>query len=544
MPVESSTNSTHPRHAPFLHMASRLDSRFSSFGVGGKNDEDEDRSVLEPDSIHQAVANEAWFQQTLSIVVVGASGDLAKKKTYPSLLKLFEESLLPPDTIIYGYARSAKTHQELRDHLFPHLMKTGTNEIIVKDFLGKCFYHSGKTYGDENAYAALVSDGLAKFEASTKSAVANRLFYLAVPPDVFGESGLVIKKLGMSASGWTRIVIEKPFGRDLDSCNDLLQTLSENFEEHDLYRIDHYLGKEVVQNMLIFRFANSFWEPLWNRDCVESVTFTFKEPFGTDGRGGYFDKYGIIRDILQNHLLQVLTLFAMEPPESDDADAIRDAKVQVLKKMDVLTLDDCLLGQYLGYSDDPTILNKDTNCPTYAAIRCSIHTPRWEGVPFILQAGKALDDKLCEVRVCFKSPKTLKSVGKNTSFFGNAASDLVLRLQPDPSISLNMNIKTPGLATLPMKSQMVMNYSDIPNLSNPDAYTRLLLDVMRGKQGSFVRDDELRYSWEIFTPLLHSIEDTHVQPVPYRYGSAGPENREEWMAAMTRSSGPTLQSSL
>jgi glucose-6-phosphate 1-dehydrogenase len=202
---------------------------------------------------------------------------LAKKFTYPSLLKLFEENLLPADTIIYGYARSPKSHQELRKHLLPYLIKTGTNEIIVKDFLNKCFYHYGKTYGDESAYAEMIDDGLVTFEESTKSVVSNRLFYLAVPPDVFGESGVVINKLGMSTSGWTRVVIEKPFGRDLESCNELLATLSANFDEHHLYRIDHYLGKEIVQNMLLFRFSNSFWEPIWNSDTIESVTFTFKE---------------------------------------------------------------------------------------------------------------------------------------------------------------------------------------------------------------------------------------------------------------------------
>jgi glucose-6-phosphate 1-dehydrogenase len=220
------------------------------------------------------------FSISLSLCVcfiVGASGDLAKKKTYPSLLKLFEESLLPSDTIIYGYARSVKSHEELRKHLFPHLMTMGTNEIIVKDFLRMCFYHSGKTYGDEAAYIELIEDGLVKFEESTKSIVCNRLFYLAVPPNVFGESGRVIKKFGMSSSGWTRVVIEKPFGSDLQSCNELLQTLAQDFDEHHIYRIDHYLGKEVVQNMLLFRFSNSFWEPIWNNETMESVTFTFKE---------------------------------------------------------------------------------------------------------------------------------------------------------------------------------------------------------------------------------------------------------------------------
>ncbi|KAL3916407.1 MAG: hypothetical protein SGARI_007964, partial [Bacillariaceae sp.] len=215
-------------------------------------------------SFHSSKPSPLWY------------GDLAKKKTYPSLLKLFEENLLPEDTIIYGYARSPKTHEELRKHLFPHLIKTGTNEIIVKDFLNKCYYQYGKSYGDETAYVEL-SESLTQFEASHATQKHNRLWYLAIPPNVFGESSVVIKKLGMSSKGWTRVVIEKPFGRDLQSCNELLQTLSKNFDEHELYRIDHYLGKEIVQNMLLFRFSNSIWEPIWNKETIESVTLTFKE---------------------------------------------------------------------------------------------------------------------------------------------------------------------------------------------------------------------------------------------------------------------------
>eukprot|EP00980_Cylindrotheca_fusiformis_P028301 scaffold22589_cov138-Cylindrotheca_fusiformis.AAC.64 len=185
--------------------------------------------------------------QTLSIVVVGASGDLAKKKTYPSLLNLFEDNLLPESTVIWGYARSAKTHQGLRDHLYPHLIKTGAGEIVVKDFLKMCFYHSGKSYGDEEAYTQMISN-LSEFEARSPSATCNRLYYLAIPPNVFGESGVAIRKVGMALTGWTRVIIEKPFGRDLDTCNELLETLATQFDEDHLYRIDHYLGKVRTLN--------------------------------------------------------------------------------------------------------------------------------------------------------------------------------------------------------------------------------------------------------------------------------------------------------
>ena len=444
-------------------------------------------------------------------------------------MALFSDGLLPEYTIIWGYARSHKTHQELRDHLYPYLVKAGFNEIVVKDFLAMCYYHSGKSYGDEAAYTEMISN-VSKYETQSPSASCNRLFYFAIPPNVFGETGLAVKNVGMATTGWTRLIIEKPFGRDLDSCDELLASMANNFEEEHMYRIDHYLGKEVVQNMLLFRFGNSAFEWFWNRNAIENVTFSFKENFGTEGRGGYFDHYGIIRDILQNHLLQVLCLFAMEPPKGDDGDSIRDAKTAVLNAMDPISVDDAFLGQYDGYTDDDTIKNKDTNCPTYAALKCLIHTPRWEGVPFLLQAGKALDEKVCEVRVRFKTPSTMDSVKKQSKKL--TPNELVLRLQPNPSLEFHTNIKTPGLASSPMPGVMKMDYSDIPNVRNPDAYTRLMLDVLRGKQGSFVRDDELRRSWELFTPLLQAIERDGVPPKPYKYGSIGPEGRDQWFEEM------------
>ncbi|CAJ1922407.1 unnamed protein product [Cylindrotheca closterium] len=532
---------SHPRDQhPFIRH--QLDSRFSFQSDNGV-DNNGDVSGVELDAVHRAVAREPWYHQTLSIVVVGASGDLAKKKTYPSLLNLFEDNLLPEYTVIWGYARSVKTHQQLRDHLFPHLIQTGASEIVVKDFLAKCFYHSGKSYGDEAAYAEMIAS-IQQFESQSPSPTCNRLFYLAIPPNVFGDSAVAIKQVGMAIGNgsWTRVIIEKPFGRDLETCNELLETLAAELTEDQMYRIDHYLGKEVVQNLLMFRFGNSCWEHMWNRNVIESVTLSFKEPFGTEGRGGYFDNFGIIRDILQNHLLQVLSVVAMEPPLGDDGDSIRNAKLAVLNKMDPISLDDVMLGQYDGYSDDPTIENKDTNCPTYAAIRCWIHTPRWEGVPFLMQAGKALDEKLCEVRVRFKPPTTLKSIGANNAT-KLCSNELVFRLQPNPSLELHNNIKTPGLPSNPMASIMKMNYEEMPNLSNPDAYTRLLLDVLRGKQGSFVRDDELRRSWELFSPLLHSIERDNIRPKPYVYGSKGPADRHRWFDEMGKSQDPLATAS-
>lgn len=385
------------------------------------------------------------LEDGLTVFVIGASGDLAKKKTYPSLLALYEQNLLPQDTLIWGYARSEKSHEELREQIKPYLIKN-VEESVVDSFLSRCYYKRGKSYGDEQAWKEL-STHVQEHEASSATRQHNRLFYMAIPPNVFGETGLAIKKTSMQdeAKGWSRLVIEKPFGHDLESCQELLSTLSSQFDEHHLYRIDHYLGKEIVQNLLMFRFGNSLFEWIWNRNAIQKVTISFKEPFGTEGRGGYFDNYGIIRDILQNHLLQVLTLVAMEPPpvaEGVDAkDHIRDAKNNVLQSMSVIDLDDCLLGQYKGYSDDETISNKDTNCPTYAAIKCFVNTPRWANVPFVLEAGKALNERLCEVRIEFRDAPASEFMFPNRELPRN---ELVMRLQPDPSISFTSNIKKPG----------------------------------------------------------------------------------------------------
>jgi glucose-6-phosphate 1-dehydrogenase len=350
---------------------------------------------------------------TLAVVVVGASGDLAKKKTYPSLLNLYDDNLLPKSTVIWGYARSKMTNEDLRDRLRPFLLKTDHAPEVVERFLLQCEYQGGSSYGDVDAYTEL-GGKIEAYEKKFDCKQANRLFYFAIPPNVFAETGLAIKKTTMQdeARGWTRLIVEKPFGRDLESFEDLNKTLSEHFTEDHLYRIDHYLGKEMVQNLSVLRFSNIWFEQVWNTKNIQNVIITFKEPFGTEGRGGYFDQYGIIRDILQNHLLQVLTLLAMETPtvlEGPGAGkAIRDAKVGVLNAMSTIKLEDVVLGQYEGYADDPTISNKDTNTPTFACIRLYVNNPRWHGVPFILKAGKALNERKAEMRIQFKDAPAAK----------------------------------------------------------------------------------------------------------------------------------------
>mmetsp|Transcript_33328 Transcript_33328/g.40320 ORF Transcript_33328/g.40320 Transcript_33328/m.40320 type:complete len:752 (+) Transcript_33328:104-2359(+) len=532
--VASSVSSRFPKEVE------KVDKGLKTSSEDGKDEEAGSISTSVPketiddlDMMEGESGKEGWQKSGLTVIIIGASGDLAKKKTYPSLLDLYDGDHLPVDTSIWGFARSSLTHEDLRARLKPYLMKTAHDEGIIDSFLERCFYHQGKSYGDVDAMKTMTSSVRRHELQSTDHLRANRMYYFAIPPNVFAEAGIAIKQVGMAENGWTRIVVEKPFGRDLQSYEVLSETLSKNFSEHHLYRIDHYLGKEMVQNLLIMRFSNIWFERLWNRDSVQCIIITFKEPFGTDGRGGYFDQYGIIRDILQNHLLQVLTLLTMEPPIKVDgpegSQSIRDAKVQVLKSMPPITLDDCLLGQYEGYTDDETITNKDTNTPTFAAISLHINNPRWAGVPIIMKAGKSLDERKAEMRIQFKDAPAADFLFDSKT----PRNELVIVMQPEESIYMKSNVKTPGFSAIPVQSELDLNY-DTRFFENdeksPAAYTRLLLDVLRGRQAAFVRDDELRRSWEIFTPLLHQIENSNVRPVMYKQGSRGPKEADDFIS--------------
>jgi len=454
--------------------------------------------------------------------VAGASGDLAKKKTYPALYDLFRQGLLPTRTCIWGFARSPKTHESFRQHiaaLLPENDKAiATTKNVKEAFLALCFYRHGASYGDAGCLKSIFTD------AETHD---NVLVYLAVPPHVFGETTGAIRRARQQLpvdhnpnGGWFRVVLEKPFGRDLGTCEILLKELEDQkWPEQDLYRIDHYLGKEMVQNMACMRQYNPWLGALWNKSVIQSVHILFKEPFGTEGRGGYFDDIGIIRDILQNHLLQVMSLVAMELPLEWTANAIRDEKVKVIQAMSVLQVDDCLLGQYEDYKHDATIQDKDTVCPTYAAIRCRINTPAWKDIPFVLEAGKALDEHLCEVRLHLRGSRS------------SPPNALVMRLQPTPAVYIASNIKTPGFSSKPVSTHWGVSYEHHMR-EIPEAYARLLLDVLRGHQENFVRDDELRFSWRVFTPLLHKLEGERIDPLPYERNTEGPPNRADYLHAM------------
>mmetsp|Transcript_10935 Transcript_10935/g.12491 ORF Transcript_10935/g.12491 Transcript_10935/m.12491 type:complete len:503 (-) Transcript_10935:621-2129(-) len=479
-------------------------------------------------AIVSEVRDEAWSKESLTVVIFGASGDLAKKKTFPALLDLYIENVFPPSTVICGYARSKMTNEELRDQLRPFLIKKASDST-VDDFLAKCIYRSGP-YDD---ISTELTKELSGKHISSEN-VENRVFYLALPPEAFLSTSSSIKKTLLSGSGYNRLIVEKPFGHDLESCLEMSKSLGAIFKEDQIYRIDHYLGKEMVQSILLLRFGNAFLEPIWNRQFVKSVVISFKEDIGTMGRGGYFDSSGIIRDVMQNHLMQVLSILAMEPPVKASGKGyskyIRDEKVKVLRCIKPWKMENTVLGQYVsngidpGYSDDPTV-PKGSNCPTFACVLMEIDNPRWEGVPFVIKAGKALDNKKVEVRIQLKNPP-----GAHQIFDGAKVplNEIVIRLQPKEAIYIKTNVKKPGLLTQMIQSELDLTYhSRYEAHHNPDAYTRLLLDVLRGKQATFVRDDELNEAWRIVTPLLNEIENTRKEPFLYKFGSRGPKQADE-----------------
>ncbi|KAE8661617.1 Glucose-6-phosphate 1-dehydrogenase [Hibiscus syriacus] len=467
----------------------------------------------------------------LSIIVLGASGDLAKKKTFPALFHLYSQGFLPPDEVhIFGYARTKISDDKLRNRIHGYIVsdRSASPSEDVSKFLNLVKYVSG-SYDSAEGFQLLDKE-IEKQETSkcSREGSSQRLFYLALPPSVYPSVCKMIRKYCMNKSdlgGWTRVVVEKPFGKDLDSAEKLSSQIGELFDETQIYRIDHYLGKELVQNLLVHRFANRFFLPLWNRDNIDNVQIVFREDFGTEGRGGYFDEYGIIRDIIQNHLLQVLCLVAMEKPVSLKPEHIRDEKVKVLQSVLPINDEEVVLGQYVGYRDDPTVPDH-SNTPTFATVILRLHNERWEGVPFILKAGKALNSRKAEIRVQFKEvPGDIFQCQKQ------GRNEFIIRLQPSEAMYMKLTVKQPGLEFSTVQSELDLSYRQrYQGVTIPEAYERLILDTIRGDQQHFVRRDELKVAWKIFTPLLHRIDNGEMNPFPYQPGSRGPAEADELSA--------------
>ncbi|CAL9153541.1 glucose-6-phosphate 1-dehydrogenase, chloroplastic-like [Musa acuminata AAA Group] len=487
-------------------------------------------SQKEEPYIDHSKAKEDQIESTVSITVVGASGDLAKKKIFPALFALFYEDCLPKHFTVFGYARTQLTDEELRNMIGKTLTcridKRENCGDKMEQFLQRCFYHSGQYSSEENF---LELDRKLKDKEVGKS--ANRLFYLSIPPNIFVDVVRCASCTASSPTGWTRVIVEKPFGRDSQSSGELTRSLKQHLTEDQIFRIDHYLGKELVENLSVLRFSNLVFEPLWSRKFIRNVQLIFSEDFGTEGRGGYFDNYGIIRDIMQNHLVQILALFAMETPVSLDAEDIRNEKVKVLRSMRTLQLDDVVVGQYKGhtrggrslpaYIDDPTV-PKGSLTPTFAAAALFIDNARWDGVPFLMKAGKALNTRRAEIRVQFRHvPGNLYKRNFGTDL-DKATNELVIRVQPDEAIYLKINNKIPGLSMRLDSSNLNLLYASRYPREIPDAYERLLLDAIEGERRLFIRSDELDAAWALFTPVLKELEDKRIAPELYPYGSRGP----------------------
>jgi len=502
----------------------------------------------------KAVKFEVDFSRPLSVVIFGATGDLARKKLYPALFQLLygcpDAPLLPRNVKIIGYGRGK---EDLQAFLKKQCVNCKGDKAQLDEFMSKCVYFQGQ-YDKPEDFGRL--DG----EMTLAGADCNRLFFLSVPPVIFGTVVENIKaKASARGGGWTRLLVEKPFGRDTPTFNELNATTSRCFTEEQLYRIDHYLGKEVVLNLMALRFANQVWEPVWNKDHIASVQITFKEDLGLGGRGGYFDTFGIIRDIMQNHLLQVLSWVAMEPPGRMDPEIITRNKVNVLKAMRTLNVDDVFVGQFVanswrfgkdtfdepGYLDDPSVPN-DSVCPTFASALLQIDNDRWRGVPFLMTAGKGLSERMCEVRITFKHQQYNKLFMKRDTALANR-NELVLRIQPEEAIYLKSQNKRPGWDVTNFSTATLdMSYSaSFADSYVADAYERMFLNAAKGDGTLFVHANEIAEAWRVFTPLLNKLDVLKRKPHPYKFGVPIPPGWLEWAQAKAQVTEPnTLEAFL
>ncbi|MBT3193187.1 MAG: glucose-6-phosphate dehydrogenase [Verrucomicrobia bacterium] len=470
--------------------------------------------------------------KALSIVVIGASGDLARKKIFPALFALYSQGMLPAHVRIFGFSRSKMTDETFRkcitEHLTCRYVPGESCQEHMDGFLDRCFYMSGQ-YDSRDAFLDLYQ----VMQREEGALPANRVFYLAIPPSIFLDVAQALGGAGLVQCGisdpWSRVVIEKPFGRDRSSSDLLVQQMGDVFREAQTFRIDHYLGKEVIQNLMVLRFANLVFEPLWNRKYIKSVQISWKEDLSVEGRGGYFDGYGIIRDVMQNHLLQIMSIVAMEPCTKMDAGHICNEKVKVVRQIPALTLDDLVVGQYTaadwkgtyynGYLEDEMVPN-DSITPTFAAAALTIDNDRWRGVPFLIRAGKGLECRTTEIRIQFRhaNKSMYAALGADHS-----PNELVIRVQPDESIMLTVANKVPGMGMKIERTQLDLRYQEAFEEIIPDAYESLMLDVIRGDKSLFIRKDELGAAWDIFTPVLKQLETEGIAPEPYAFGSHGPK---------------------
>jgi glucose-6-phosphate 1-dehydrogenase len=464
-----------------------------------------------------------------TIVIFGASGDLTQRKLIPSLFNLCRKGRFPGFLQIVGFGATAFTEEQFHNHLFEGAKKYAGFEFTDAEwsnFAGNLFYVQGRyTEGDD---FNTLSSRLSGLEGGT----ANRLFYMAIPPTLFPS---VIENLNATGQlkengNWRRVVLEKPFGTDLASALKLNQQVHKALNENQVYRIDHYLGKETVQNILFTRFANTIFEPIWNRIYIDHVQITVAEKVGLEHRAGFYDSVGVLRDMFQNHLLQLLSLVAMEPPASFNASHLRNEKVKVLSAIDPMTPEqvaqNTVRAQYTGYRQEPEVRN-DSATPTYAALRLSINNWRWKGVPFYLRSGKHLAEKQSQIIIQFKEPPLamfpMQTMKPNM---------LVLYLQPDEGVHLRFEAKAPDTVAETRSVDMEFHYAEsFGPTAIPESYERLLLDALQGDASLFTRADEVETAWSLIDPILQGWEMHHAPPLAvYKPGGWGPAEADALMA--------------
>jgi glucose-6-phosphate 1-dehydrogenase len=479
------------------------------------------------------------------MTIFGASGDLTKRKLIPALCNLTKDKLLSPQFAVIGFSYNAMTTEEFRAQLTKDIKEFAPEPVdsqLWNWFLERTYYVQGD-FQDSAAYGRLQAQ-IAAAE-KTHSTQGNRFFYLAVSPKFFAP---VVKQLGQAGltqeedGKWARVIVEKPFGRDLASAKQLNRDLKQILDEQQIYRIDHYLGKETVQNLMVFRFANAIAEPLWNRNFIDSVQITAAETVGVEQRGGYYETSGALRDMVPNHLFQLLSLTAMEPPISFDADAVRDKQAEILHAVQVPKPEDVMSvavrGQYgqgaagaerlPAYRTEPMV-SPASNTETYAALRLEIDNWRWAGVPFYLRTGKRLSRRMTEIAIQFRrSPFVLF---RNTKIPDLQTNRLVIHIQPDEGISLRFGAKVPGPVMQLGLVNMEFDYARDFGRSHSTGYERLMYDCMMGDATLFQRADMVEAGWRVIQPVLDAWSAVPAKSFPnYAAGSWGPKEADELLA--------------
>ncbi len=474
------------------------------------------------------------------LVLFGATGDLAHRKLMPALYNLTRDNYLSPDFTVVGFGRRPKTDQEMREEYrqsVSQFSRSGQVQSGLWDSFAQGIFYVQSRIDDLEGYRKLKRE-LDRLDHE-RGTMGNRLYYLAVPPEIYPT---IIENLGKAGlnqgAGSTRVIVEKPFGRDLPSALALNRELHQVFDESQVYRIDHYLGKETVQNIFVFRFANGILEPIWNRNFIDHVQITVAETVGMEGRGEYYEGAGALRDIIQNHALQLLALTGMEPPPDYSPNAVRDEKAQVLRSIHPIHSEEvpvCTVrGQYgpgdlagqavPGYRQEPEVA-PDSSVETYVALKLTIDNWRWAGVPFYLRTGKRLAKRVSEIAIQFNRPPL--SLFRSNGINDIEPNVLVLNIQPDEGISLKIESKIPGQDNRIRPVNMDFRYGTSFGVPTPEAYERLLLDAMLGDPMLFTREDEVEAQWALITPILAAWERMPEPVFPnYEAGSWGPDEAD------------------